>query len=410
MKAHIFIAAALIAAALPAQGQNVAPGSADMDGTAAVPMGRTESMLREIERNNTTLEALRQTADAEKIGNRTGILLSDPEIGFSYLWGGPASIGNRQDVSVSQAFDFGTVSGLKRKVADSRNSLVEWEYMAERMKILLDAKLCCIGLVHSNALIGTLETRRDNADATVRSQSSRLEHGEGNIVEYNSALLNLTAAENELTRARAEHEVLLSQLASLNGGIRSDFSETVYDVTCFPESFELWYAEAEGKNPVLAYVRAEIELSRKELSLSRTENLPSLSVGYMGEFTLGQRYQGISFGISVPLWSNARKVRRAKASVQAAESREKDARQQFYSRLETQYIRAAALKDVAQKSRAALERADNRDLLEKALELGQISVSEYIVSVELYYDALKQTLDAEKEYQEALAELYSYEL
>lgn len=410
MKRHIFIAAAMVAAALPVSAQDAVTGSVDMGRTAAVPMGRTESMLREIEKNNTTLEALRQTADAEKIGNRTELMLADPEIGFSYLWGGPASIGNRQDVSVSQSFDFGTLSGLKRKVADSRNSLVEWEYMAERMNILLDAKLCCIELIHSNALIEALEVRRDNADAAVRSQSARLEHGEGNMLEYNNAMLNLTKTENELTRARAEHDALLSQLASLNGGIRSDFSETAYDGSGFPESFELWYAEAEGKNPVLAYVKEKIELSRKELSLSKTGNLPSLSVGYMGEFTLGQRYQGISFGVSVPLWSNARKVRQAKASVQAAQSREKDARQQFYSRLEAQYARAAALKEVAEKSREALGQADNRALLEKALDLGQISVSEYIVGIGLYYDALSQTLDAERDYQRALAELYSYEL
>ena len=161
---------------------------------------------------------------------------------------------------------------------------------------------------------------------------------------------------------------------------------------------------------MLAYVRQEIEVSRKELSLSRTGNLPSLSVGYMGEFTLGQRYQGVSVGISVPLWSNARRVRQAKAAVQAAQSRELDAKQQFYGNLETQYLRASGLKSVAENSRGTLETSDNRELLKKAMEAGEISVPDYLVGIGLYHDALKQTLDAEREYQRAYAELSAFEL
>ncbi|MEG1007288.1 MAG: transporter, partial [Bacteroides sp.] len=46
-------------------------------------------VLSTIEQNNTTLKALREAADAQKIENRTGIYLSDPEIGFNYLWGNP---------------------------------------------------------------------------------------------------------------------------------------------------------------------------------------------------------------------------------------------------------------------------------------------------------------------------------
>ena len=111
-----------------------------------------ESVLREIESNNTKLEALRHSAEAEKLENRTGISLDDPEIGFNYLWGGPASIGNRQDVSVTQGFDFGTITGLKNKVANERNELIEWQYKTERMSLLLEAKNCCIDLIYWNAV------------------------------------------------------------------------------------------------------------------------------------------------------------------------------------------------------------------------------------------------------------------
>lgn len=403
-KYMIIVAAAFFAATLPSLAQT--PGSE----TKSFAAGSTVDVLREVEQNNTTLKALRQSADAQKIENLTGIMLEDPEIGFSYLWGGPAAIGNRQDVSVTQTFDFGTLAGMKRKVAQEKNSLVEWEYLSQRMEILLEAELLCIELTHLNALTAVLEERAGNAATIAENQRSKLEHGEGNILEYNNSLLELGNAENSLAAVKAQQEAALSRLAGLNGGCRTGFTATDYAQEPFPADFDSWYAEAQSRNPVLAYVRGEIELSRKELTLSKTGNLPSLSVGYMGEFTLGQRYQGVSLGVSIPLWSNARRVRQAKAAVQAAQSREADAKQQFYSKLEAQYTLASSLKEVAENSRRTLDSADNRTLLRKALDEGEISMQDYLVSLGFYYDALERTMNAELEYHKAVAELYSYTL
>ena len=113
---------------------------------------KISDVLATIEQNNTTLKALRETSDAQKLENRTGIYLSDPEIGFNYLWGNPSSVGNRQDVSVSQSFDIATLSGLKSKVANGKNELVEWQYKADRMNILLEAKNYCLDLRSSNCI------------------------------------------------------------------------------------------------------------------------------------------------------------------------------------------------------------------------------------------------------------------
>ena len=364
-----------------------------------------ESVLREIESNNTKLEALRHSAEAEKLENRTGISLDDPEIGFNYLWGGPASI-----VSVAQGFDFGTITGLKNKVANERNELIEWQYKTERMSLLLEAKNCCIDLIYWNAVEDVLDTRLRNAEIVAEEMRKKLEQGEGNRIEYNNARLDLASVQNAHFKAHAEQSALLTELSRLNGGKRIDFTLAQFPNENFPEDFNLWYSEAESSSPVLAYVRQEIEVNRKELSLRKTSNLPSLTLGYMGEFTQGERYQGISFGISVPLWSNARKIRQAKAAVQAAQSREIDAKQQFYSKLEQQYTRTAALRAVAENSREYLEDSDNSSLLKKAVEEGEISVPEYLISLGLYYDAVNRYLEAERDYQKAFAELSSYRL
>lgn len=47
------------------------------------------SILFSIEENNSTLKALREETNAQKLGNKTGIYLSDPDVEFGYLWGNP---------------------------------------------------------------------------------------------------------------------------------------------------------------------------------------------------------------------------------------------------------------------------------------------------------------------------------
>ena len=369
-----------------------------------------DDVLRAIEQNNTTLKALRQEADARKIENRTDLALPDPEIGFDYLWGSPSSIGVRKDFSVSQSLDMTTLFGLKSKVAGEKDELIEWQYKSDRMNILLEAKLYCIDLIYYNALLKELNVRLEHAKGIAAAQKIRLESGEGSKVEYNNVILNLSVLEGKIGEINTERNAVLSQLARLNGGLRVVFDEDGYETMDMPESFEEWYKVAEMKNPLLSYVKQEIEVSRRQLSLSKASTLPTISAGYMGEYVVGQSYRGISLGISVPLWSNRNRIRRAKAAVLAAESRATDAKEQFYGNMEIQYYRTAGLKAAAEKYRATLAANDNSLLLKKSLDEGEISVLDYLVGIGLYYDAVNQALDAERAYLKAYAELSSVEL
>ena len=138
--------------------------------------------------------------------------------------------------------------------------------------------------------------------------------------------------------------------------------------------------------------------------------LPTFSAGYMSEKVVGQRYQGISVGVSIPLWENKNRVRQAKAAVRAAESREADSKQQFYGQLQILYSRTFGLKATAESYRKSMETANSTDLLKKALDAGEISLLEYILEIGLYYDTVNQALEAERDYQKAYAELSAVQL
>lgn len=369
-----------------------------------------DELLNTIEQNNTTLKALRESADAQKLGQRTGLSLPDPEIGFNYLWGNPSTIGKRQDLSIKQSFDFPTITGLKRKVADQQNKLVDWQYKADRMSLLLEAKNYGLDWIYYNSLVDELTLRLAHAEAIAVGQKERLKSGEGNILEYNNAQLNLSNVKGEISRIETERNNALSQLTRLNGGKVPSFNASRFEAIDMPIDFLQWYSIAEEKNPILSYVKQEVELSKKQVALSRSMGLPTLSTGYMSEKVVGQRYQGVSIGISIPLWSNKNRVKQAKSAVRAAESRKIDTKQQFFIQLQTLYSRTLGLKKVAETYRASLKNANNSTLLKQALDTGQISMLDYIVEVGLYYNTIDQALKAELDYQKAFAELSAVEL
>ncbi|MDR3140934.1 MAG: TolC family protein [Tannerellaceae bacterium] len=369
-----------------------------------------KSVLASIEENNTTLKSLRETAEAQKLENKTGIFPDNPEIGFNYLWGNPATTGARTDFSVTQSFDIPAIAGMKNGVASDMNKLAEWQYKSARMDILLEAKRYCIELICYNALKKELDARLQHAATIAAGYRERMDRGDASLIEYNKASLNLSAVQGEIARAEVERNALLSQLKRLNGGIDVALTDTRFDEEELPPDFDGWYIQAEQKSPVLAYVRQEVETGRKQVALSKAMGLPSFSAGYMSEKTAGQRYQGLTLGISIPLWENKNRVKQAKAALRAAESRQTDSRQQFYSRLRILYNRALGLKITAETWRKALLAVNNTGLLKKALDAGEISLLEYMMEIGLYYDAANRALDAEKEYRLAFAELSAAEL
>ncbi len=366
-----------------------------------------DAVLQQIERNNTTLEALRKQTEADKLQNKTGITLPDPEVSFDYLWGDPSAIGNRKDFGVSQSFDIATIAGSRRRVADAQNGLLDVEYRAGRMAVLLEAKQACIQLIYYNALKAELEQRLAHAQAVADFYDRQLADGNANRLEVNKARLSLSAAQGELRRNEVERANLLSELQRLNGGEPIAFDQAVYAQPVLPQDFEAWYDEAAAANPALAYARQNVELKRREMKLGKLSGLPQISAGYMSELVPESNFRGITLGLSVPLWSNRNRMKQAKAAVVAAELQQKDATVQFYERLRNQYDRTLGLQRTAGEYRKALAELDNTQLLRRALDAGEISLLDYIVELGLYYTTVDEALAAERDYELALTELQS---
>lgn len=369
---------------------------------------KVEQVLTEVEKNNTTLVALRKSVEAEKIGNKTGIYLQNPEVAFNYLWGSPSAIGNRTDFSISQTFDFPTAYGFKNQISDLKNEQTELEYQKQLIDIRLKISLICFDLIYANALQEELTKRVENAQSIAKSYRLKFENGETNILEYNKAQLNLLNVTKELESNGIERNALFAELTGLNGGQAIDFTESVFQITELPADFEQWYVLAEQKNPTFSWLKKEIEISQKQTGLNRAMSWPKLQTGYMSEKAVGQQFQGVTVGLSIPLWENKNKVKYAEANSQALESIAADNKIQFYNHLKTLHTKTIALQKNANEYRSSLIAFDSSELSKKALDQGEISLINYLVEFSLYYESVNKLLELERDMNKTMAELNKY--
>ena len=372
------------------------------------PQGTIDSILLAIEKNNTALLALRKRIEAQKLENRTGILPRNPEVDFNYLWGSPVTIGNRTDLRVTQTFDFPTAYSYRSQIADVRNDQIELVYQKQLRSTLLEARLLCVDLEYGDNLIREYENRIQNAGMIASSYKAKYDEGETGIIEYNKAQMNLLNHQKEAEKNNIERNSILAELTALNGGIPFNFKGINYVSPEVPADFEKWYKMVEQTNPVLAWLRKEAEISSLNEKLVNASALPKITTGYMSEKVVGEQFQGITAGISIPLWENRNRSKYARANSIAVRSAVADSKVIFYNQLKNQHERAIKLQILVVDYRNSLETIDNTALLEKALRMGEIALAEYFLGLSINYESVNKLLESEWELNKVKAILFQY--
>lgn len=370
------------------------------------------TVLSQIEKNNTALQALRKRTEADQYGYKAERALDAPEVGFDYLWSSPADVGTRKDISVTQSIDVAALAGARGKLADSRTELSAIQYNIERQKILLEAKQLYIRIVYCNAVNAELSSRiarSEQIEAAYRDMQAR---GETDMIEVNKAHLAYLSQKNALSRNLVERESLLSELQGLNGGEPVEVNASVISTDeVLPADFGAWYAEASQQIPELAYMKKNVDVNAAEARTAKMANYPSLTAGYMAELVKGSNFRGLTLGLSIPIWSVRSKVRQANASCEAAKLEERDAMTKTYNSFKALYDRAKGLQEIsAELSSSLAVSTEAMALTEHKLKAGDISLIDNIMELSLYYSLADEVLASSCDYALALAELYAWNL
>ena len=367
-----------------------------------------DNVLKEIEMNNTTLKAYREKANADKIGNKTGINMANPEVEFGYLWGSPSGEGNRVDLNVTQSFDFPTAYRYKTQLSDVKNQQVDMIYDQQKVEILQQARLICVELVYQKKVNIILSDRLKQARELSDAYQKSFDQGNIDVLERNKTKLNLLNAEKALQINEVDLNLSKSELQGLNGGL--DITEfNRYPDFTFPLNFIEWFAIVKANNPSLRVAEQEVALSRKQEQLTRALNLPKITAGYASERVSGTTFQGVSVGVSIPLWEGKNTVKHQKAQTVALQMQHEDSELQFRNTLKNQYDKAKKLSLLLKEYEDALSVTSSQDLLKMALDKGQLSLINYLLELSVYYETVDKYLETERDYQLAVAELQQWE-
>lgn len=378
---------------------------------AAEAQTSIEEVLRSVEANNKELQANRQMVTAQKLEAKLDNNLPDPSVSYTHQYGNKEGMGIQGELVASQSFDFPTVYVQKNKLSKAKGEGFDRQSAEIRQQILLQAKEVCLDLVLLNQQKNLLDIRRQNAEQLSALYETRLQNGDANVLEVNKINLELLNAKNEARMNEAARMAKLHELAMLNGGIEINFTDTAYLPVENPLSFVDLKQEAIPANRQLLSLQSEKAAALRQLSVSKSLNLPGFELGYrLNTATGGERFNGFLVGISIPLFSNRNHVKQAKAQSLYTDLQLESATATIESDLLRLYNQSVALKTSIDEYSEALKSQNNLALLNKAIQAGQISMIEYFVDVTTLYQSMQNHMQLQNEYQKVMAQLYKFKL
>ncbi|GKG74621.1 TolC family protein [Parabacteroides sp. AM58-2XD] len=370
-----------------------------------------DAVLRSIEANNKELQANNQLTVSKKLEAKLDNNLPDPSVSYVHQYGNREGMGIQGELVASQSFDFPSVYVQKNKLAKSKAASFDRQGAEFRQQILLQAKEICLDLVLLNQQRALLDQRRQNAEQLAELYAMRLETGDANILETNKIDLELLNAKTEARMNESARIAKLQELATLNGGIAIDFTDTTYMSDGDILSFEELRAEAVTSNPQLLTLKSEQVAARRQLSVNKSKSLPGFELGYrMNTATGGERFNGFLVGVSIPLFSNRNNVKQAKAQALYTDLQLESTTTTVESELHQLYNQSVALKTSMDEYNTVLKSQNSLALLNKAIQTGQISMIEYFVDVTTFYQSMQNYMQLQNEYQKVMAQLYKYKL
>ncbi len=372
--------------------------------------GTLDSVLVNISKNNKTIIANSRYWEAKNLEYQTGLTPDNPKVDFDYLIGTPANAGNQTEFAITQTFDFPTVYGKKKQLSNEQRKQAEYQLNANRQEVLLEAKLIYTELIYRNKLNKELTLRRQNTEKWLSAFMKSLEKGEGNIMDVNKAKLQLIEINAAFQENLSFINQLIQKLTELNGGFPLQISDTAYaSIPLFPD-FETLEKEIVAKDPIRKYLEQEKVIGRNEVDLSKALNLPKIETGYHYQAILGQKFNGIHLGFTIPLWENRNLVKTKQAELILNDAYLQDHINEQYFNTKQQFERMTNLKITLDEYQTLFTTTNNVALLDKSLSLGQISTIEYFMEMTFYYEALKNYLKTEMEYYQVVAQLSKYQL
>lgn len=369
-----------------------------------------ESALASIRKNNASIAAFREHVQARKMSARTGLSPDDPNISADYMIGRPVSGGNQFDLTITQPFDFPTVYARKRRLAENQELLYDLEAAQFEQNVLWEAKQIGLRLIYLNKRKLVMDRRLSQAKYQLELYEAKFDAAEIGALEVNKARVHFLGLQNEHRKISAEIGVENERLVRMNGGLPIGIGDSLYPGPDSLPAFGELFAAIEAADLRQRRLDQQTLVERKQVEVSKALRLPKFESGYHYQSVLGQTFNGLHIGASIPLWEHKGRVRARESFLSFREMQKEEHRVNHKQESKSLYVRYESLKESRDEFRKALGGLNTFEILRKSLELGEIDFIRYAMELDYYYEAYDQFLETEYSYHMTISELLKHEL
>lgn len=366
------------------------------------------AVLKSVERNNMELKALLKGNEAADIENKSQNTLEDLSIEYSPFFQSETSGIASSELVITQGFDFPTLYGARKKAGQLQRNVLDMQYQTARRDILVNAKKLCLDIINYNKQKQLLQERRKNADELLAMFELKFKNGDATSLELNKIKLDRMNLETELVQADTKHANAMQQLQALNGGQPIEVNMTEYPQAPADDEVTM-YEKAVATDWTVRTAQASVLAAEQDVKVNKQSWIPKFEIGYRRNTEGDNASNGFLIGGSIPLFSSKNKVKIAKARQTEAVMQHANARINAENSARTMINQMKQLKASADAYDVPLMRQTLK-LLRTAVENGEISVTEYYVEADNIYKNMITYMDIERQYQDALTEIYKNEL
>lgn len=366
------------------------------------------SVLKSVEQNNMELKALLKGNEAADIENKSQNTLEDLSIEYSPFFQSETSGIASSELVITQGFDFPTLYGARKKAGQLQRNVLDMQYQTARRDILVNAKKLCLDIINYNKQKQLLQERRKNADELLAMFELKFKNGDATSLELNKIKLDRMNLETELVQADTKHANAMQQLQALNGGQPIEVNMTEYPQAPADDEVTM-YEKAVATDWTVRTAQASVLAAEQDVKVNKQSWIPKFEIGYRRNTEGDNASNGFLIGGSIPLFSSKNKVKIAKARQAEAVMQHANARINAENSARTMINQMKQLKASADAYDVPLMRQTLK-LLRTAVENGEISVTEYYVEADNIYKNMITYMDIERQYQDALTEIYKNEL
>lgn len=304
--------------------------------------------------------------------------LPDPEVSGEYLWM-PRDVDNRWSAQLSWSLDWPGVYAAKRKEAGLLFSAAEKNTWKQRIDRLAEIRDLLLDFIQCRQKLRLLDELALNNDSIYRLAEQAAKGGEITVLDLNKVRLEYANIKGAKAAIIDEEADILGNLSYIYGDdclILLENLDCAFPPVKIPSPQEIDILKQNAPDVIAAL--ADADAARQAKSVAKMEALPAISLGYKHAFEDAMHFNGVVWGISLPIFSSRGKQKAANAAILEAEYMAEAHAAQAEAEINAIVRKLALTSQQIEELAPVVENADYNAALLKAYKGGVITLIEYI--------------------------------